>query len=150
MNNLTKVSEIKVLFKPRFKASERPQIKRAKDAYQVLKQSWNGDLMQFVEEFKVILLNNANRVMGIVDIAKGGKDSVPVDIRVIYSIALKTSASKLILAHNHPGGGLNPSTADKTLTAKVIRAGQMLDIEVCDHIIISNEGYYSFADDGLL
>lgn len=148
MNNLTKVSEIKVLFNPRFKASERPQIKSAKDAYQVLKQSWSEDIMQFVEEFKVVLLNNANRVMGIVDIAKGGKDSVAVDIRVIYSIALKTSASKLILAHNHPGGGLNPSTADKTLTTKVIRAGQMLDIEVCDHIIISNEGYYSFANNG--
>ncbi|WP_081643102.1 JAB domain-containing protein [Sphingobacterium paucimobilis] len=122
----------------------------SKDAYLILIDVWKEGLMQFTEEFKVILLNSANRVLGIVDIAKGGKDYVPVDMKLIFSIALKASASKIILAHNHPSGSLVPSSADKQLTQKSIEASKVLDIEICDHIIVSNEGYFSFRDDGLM
>lgn len=96
------VSEIKVEFKPKFKLSECPQVSSSNEAFKILKNVWDEGLMTFLEEFKVILLNNANRVLGVVDIAMGGKDFVPVDMKVIYSIALKASASKIILAHNHP------------------------------------------------
>lgn len=150
MNNLSRVSEIEVLFKPQFKASERPKICSSKDAFQILKDNWKVGLIQFTEEFKVILLNSANRVLGIVDIARGGKDYVPVDMKLIFSIALKASASKIILAHNHPSGTLAPSLADKQLTQKSIEAAKVLDIEICDHIIISDEEYFSFRDDGLM
>lgn len=150
MNNLSKVSEIEVYFKPNFKTSERPKICSSKDAYTVLKNNWKEGVLQYTEEFKTILLNSANRVLGIVDIAKGGKDYVPVDMRLIFSIALKASASKVILAHNHPSGALIPSAADKALTQKAISASKLLDVEVCDHIIISTEGYFSFKDDGLM
>lgn len=148
MKNLLNVSEIKVEFKPKFKLSECPQITNSKDAYEILIQVWDKGLMSFLEEFKVILLNNANRVLGIVDIAMGGKDSVLVDMRVIYSIALKGSASKIILAHNHPSGKLLPSSQDKAITNKAVEAGKVLDIEVCDHIIVSEDGYYSLKDEG--
>lgn len=142
------VSEIKVKFVPKFKVSECPKITNSKDAYQVLMQVWDKGLMTFLEEFKVILLNNANKVLGIIDLAKGGKDFVPVDMKVIFSIALKASASKIILAHNHPSGKLEPSPQDKAITNKSVEAGKVLDIEVCDHIIVSEDGYYSLKDEG--
>lgn len=146
MGNYFNVSEIQVQFLPDFKPSERPSISSSLDAYKIFQAHWDAGLMQFLEEFKVLLLNNANRLLGIVDIAVGSKDAVMVDMRVIFSIALKASASKIILAHNHPSGKLEPSGADKAITAKAKEAGKFLDIEVCDHLIITKEGYYSFAD----
>lgn len=148
MKNLLNVSEIKVEFKPKFKLSECPQVTNSKDAYTILMQVWDKGLMSFLEEFKVILLNNANKVLGVVDIAVGGKDFVPVDMKVIFSIALKASASKIILAHNHPSEKLEPSNQDKAITNKAFEAGKVLDIEVCDHLIVGVEGYYSLKDEG--
>ena len=104
--------------------------------------------MSFLEEFKVILLNNANKVLGIIDLARGGKDFVPVDMKVIFSIALKASASKIILAHNHPSEQLQPSSADRAITKKAIEAGKFLDIEVCDHLIVTHDKYLSLKDEG--
>src|SRR5690606_9977089 len=125
MENLNKnlnVSVIKVQYLPDFKLSERPIITKSTDAYKILLSQWDTGIMQFLEEFKVILLNNANHVLGIVDIAMGGKDAVMVDMRLILSIALTTSTSKITLAHNHPTGTLNPSSADRHLTNKALDA----------------------------
>jgi len=148
MEKFNQVSEIKVQFSPNFKPSERPKITKSSDAYKVLLTQWDAGIMQFLEEFKVILLNNANHVLGIVDIAMGGKDYVMVDMRVIYSIALTASASKIILSHNHPSGKLEPSSADLAITKKALEAGKLLDIEVCDHIILTPHSYYSLKDNG--
>lgn len=148
MTNLNCVSEIKVSFKPEYDIKKRPIIRSSKDAYEILLKVWDKGLMSFLEEFKVILLNNANRVLGVVDIAVGGKDYVPVDMKVIFSIALKASASKIILAHNHPSDKLIPSPQDKAITSKAIEAGKVLDFEVCDHIIIGIDEYYSMKDEG--
>ena len=150
MENYFNVSEIQVQFLPDFKPSERPSISKSSDAYKIFIAHWDAGLMQFLEEFKVLLLNNANRILGIVDISVGSKDAVMVDMRVIFSIALKASACKIILAHNHPSGKLEPSNADKAITTKAKEAGKVLDIEVCDHLIITPGGYYSFADNGEL
>ncbi len=84
--------------------------------------------MQFLEEFKVLLLNNSNKPLGVVDISVGSKDGVMVDMRVIFSIALKASACKIILAHNHPSGKLTPSDLDRDITRKAKEAGKVLDI----------------------
>ncbi len=143
-----KVSEIKIQYLPDFKLSERPIITKSPDAYKLLLSQWDTGIMQFLEEFKIILLNNANHVLGIVNIAMGGKDAVMVDMRVIFSIALTASASKIILAHNHPSGKLVPSSADRTLTNKAVEAGKVLDIEVCDHIIVTAHSYHSMKDNG--
>lgn len=148
MKNLLNVSEIKVEFIPQFKLSERPQINSSKDAYHILMQVWDSGLMGFLEEFKIILLNNANKVLGICDIGMGGKDFVPIDMKIIFSIALKASASKIILAHNHPSEKLVASPADSAITTKAIEAGKVLDIEVCDHIILTSDSYLSLKDDG--
>ena len=150
MKNLLNLSEIKVEFVPKFRLSERPKVSSSSEAYKLLMQVWDKGLMNFLEEFKVILMNNANRVLGIVDIAMGGKDFVPVDMKVIFSIALKASASKIILAHNHPSETLAPSSADKAITVKAVQAGKFLDIEVCDHLIVGIDGYHSSKDEGYI
>ncbi|WP_185211418.1 JAB domain-containing protein [Sphingobacterium mizutaii] len=149
MKNLMNVSEISVEFKPKFKLSECPQVSSSKEAFQIFKNVWDEGLMTFLEEFKVILLNNANRVLGVVDIAMGGKDYVPVDMKVIFSIALKASASKIILAHNHPSEKLVASSHDIAITKKAVECGKLLDIEVCDHLILSNHSYISLRDEGM-
>ena len=98
MQHLMNVSEIKVQFKPKFKLSECPQINNSKDAYEILKRVWDEGLMSFLEEFKIILLTNANKVLGVLDIDVGEKDYVPVDMKIIFSIALKASSSKIFFS----------------------------------------------------
>lgn len=142
------VSEVKVSFEPNYSMRNRPVVSSSKDAFKVLQGTWDMGLIQFLEEFKIILLNTANKVLGVADIATGGCDYVPVDMKTIFSIALKSSARKIILAHNHPSGKLIPSNADLDLTKKAVAAGKVLDIEICDHIIIGSEDYLSLKDEG--
>ena len=97
-----------------------------------------------------MLLNRANKVLGIYPVSKGGVSGTLVDPKLIFSVALKCNASSIILAHNHPSGNLFPSENDKELTQKLKSAGNFLDIKVLDHLIITPEGYFSFADEGLL
>ncbi|UIR57463.1 JAB domain-containing protein [Sphingobacterium sp. SRCM116780] len=139
------ISEVTVSFKPRIRADERTIVKSSKDAFRAFLFKWDKGLIAYQEEFKVMLLNSANQVIGILDLAKGAMDSVQVDAKIIFSTALKASARKIILAHNHPSENLIPSIADKKLTSKIIEAGKLLDIEVCDHLIISANKYYSFG-----
>lgn len=102
------------------------------------------------EEFWVIFLNNANRVIKKTQISIGGMTGTLVDARIIMKAALEFGAVGIILVHNHPSGTLKPSQADKTVTDKIGKAGQLLDIKTLDHIIITEHAYFSFADEGLL
>ncbi len=104
------------------------------------------------ERFVVMYLNRSNRVLGIYPISIGGITGTVADTRLILSVALKTAASSIMLAHNHPSGSLKPSATDIDLTKKVKEAAKLMDITVLDHIILSPlEGdYYSFADEGLI
>ena len=144
------VSEVQLTYRPSFKPSERPKITSSNDAYQILKAGWNEGKLEFIEQFKVILMNRANRVLGIFLISQGGIAGTVADPKVIFAAALKASASSIILAHNHPSGNLNPSQADIDLTRKIKTGGQILDIGVYDHIILTGEGFYSFADEGMM
>ena len=143
-----KVSEIKLSYATKFKASERPQIKSSESAYQIFKSVW-GDDIGFVEEFKILLLNRANRVLGIVDISKGGVAGTVVDAKVIFSAAILSACSSILLCHNHPSGNKKPSQADLDITRKIKKAGELLDIAVLDHLILTPEDYYSMADNGV-
>lgn len=102
------------------------------------------------EEFWVVLLNRANKVITKQLIGRGGISSTSADIRIILKLALDHLATGVILAHNHPSGNLNPSLADKQLTNKVKEASLLLDIQVLDHLIIGNNEYLSFMDEGLI
>lgn len=146
----SKVREIKVSYSHPMKASLLPKITTSKEVYDHLIKFWNEEAIEYVEEFKIILLNRAHRILGICDVSRGGISGTIVDPKVIFSCALKANASYIILAHNHPSGNLNPSEADKQLTEKLKMAGKFLDLYILDHLIITNENYYSFADDGLL
>ena len=150
LSALYQVSEIGLIYKSKVKASARPLIKDSKDTYNVLKQSWDENKIDFVEEFKVVLLNRANRVLGIYQVSSGGITGTVADPRLVFTAALKASAVSIILAHNHPSSNLKPSRADEDLTYKFREAGRYLEIKVIDHIIMSSEGYLSFADEGLL
>ncbi|NMN37738.1 RadC family protein [Pedobacter sp. SG918] len=145
-----KVAEVQVSYKPDYNISERPQITASEQTYCLLKQQWDMGRIAFLEEFKVILLNRSNHVLGIVDISMGGVSCTYVDPKVVFAVALKGNASGLLLAHNHPSGLVRPSEADIKLTKKLIECGKLLEITVWDHIVLSEDSYYSFADDGMI
>ena len=89
-------------------------------------------------------------MLGTYSLARGGISSIIVDVRIIFATALKCVASSIIVAHNHPSMNLTPSEADKEITKKLKEGGKLLDIKVLDHLIVTTEGYYSFADDGVI
>ncbi len=149
-NALLQVSEIQLVYRPKVKASERMRVIEAKSAYEVLLKSWDRDTIEIVEQFKIMLLNKSNKVLGISLISVGGISSATVDMKVLFGIALKSGASQIILAHNHPSGYIMPSDADKRLTRKIVEASRYLDIQVLDHIIVTPEKFCSFAEMGLI
>ncbi|GAB2770045.1 DNA repair protein RadC [Rhabdobacter roseus] len=100
------------------------------------------------EEFWILLLNRANEVLRPVQISTGGVAGTVADPKMIFKHALEQLASSIILFHNHPSGNLSPSQADRDLTRKLKEAGRMLDLPVLDHLIFTDSGYYSFADEG--
>lgn len=102
------------------------------------------------EVFAVLFLNAGSRLLGYEIISYGGLSQTIVDPKIIFNRALALKASSLILSHNHPSGNLNPSNADKVITQRIVEGAKLLDIKVVDHIIVSDDGYYSFADEGLI
>jgi DNA repair protein RadC len=147
---LYNVAEVELIYKSKVKASERPQICSSKDAYNVLTHLWDDTKIEFVEQFKVLFLNKANKVLGAYEVSTGGISGTVADPRVIFVAALKANCCAIIVSHNHPSGNLKPSRQDEELTQKIKQAGQLLDIKLLDHVIITNEAYFSFADEGLV
>ncbi|WP_371415969.1 JAB domain-containing protein [Pontibacter sp. SGAir0037] len=135
---------------PQSKPSARQLITCSADCNQALKQSRDSGKIEFVEQFKVMLLNRANRVLGIYETSTGGVAGTVADPKLIFVTALKACSSSILLCHNHPSGNLTPSAADLQLTKKMKQGGELLDIVVLDHIILTSEGYYSMADKGVL
>ena len=95
-------------------------------------------------------MNRANHVMELKNVSKGGVSGTVADAKLIFKAALSKLASSIILCHNHPSGNLKPSKADLQLTSKLVEGGKNLDIAVLDHLIIGNNSYFSFADEGLI
>ena len=139
-------------------AMELGRRRRAEDAVELKKITSSKmifELMQPIigelphEEFWVLYLNNSNKVLSKSQQGKGGITGTLVDTRLVFKAALELGATALILCHNHPSGTLIPSDADKQITRKLKAAGQNLDIQVLDHIIVAENGYYSFNDEGI-
>ena len=148
--SLNQIAEVELIYKTKIKASERPKLRTSKDAADILKRYWDENKIEFVEQFKVLFLNRANKVLGIFEVSTGGVTGTVVDPKIIFVAALKANACNIIISHNHPSGNLQPSNADIEITEKIKKAGQFLEITLFDHIIVSSEGYYSFADEGLI
>ncbi|QXP69371.1 JAB domain-containing protein [Polaribacter sp. R2A056_3_33] len=142
------ISEISVSYSTII--SKREKIKDSQISYNIFINYWNKSIIELQEEFKVLLLNRNNEVLGIYPLSKGGVSGTFVDVKLVFSVALKCNASSIIVAHNHPSGNLKPSETDKNLTEKLRVTGNYLDIKLLDHIIVTKNDYYSFADNGIL
>lgn len=116
-------------------------------AFEIL-QMYLSDL--HYEQFAIIFLNRANHVIKVENVSQGGTSGTFVDPKKIFKRSIENNASSIILGHNHPSGNCHPSDADIKLTHKLKEAGKLLDISVFDHLIIGNEKYYSFADEGMM
>jgi DNA repair protein RadC len=148
MKPVLKVNEITVKYTPVKRVNQ--IINTSNDAYNVLMQFFPEDTIELQEQFVVLYLNKANKIIGGYKISVGGITATVVDVRLILSVALKTLATGLILAHNHPSGNTKPSIADQELTKRIKAASDLMDISLLDHLIITNEAYLSFADEGFL
>ena len=147
----TNISEVRLVYRTKIKASDRPQVKCSKDAFEIFMESWDLDSIEHFEEFKLMLLTRSNKVLGIAPILKGGISGTVTDVRIILQAAIKSNASGLIVCHNHPSGNLNPSESDTKLTQKIKESGSIMDIQLLDHLIITAEdSYYSYADNGYI
>lgn len=126
---------------------ERPVIHNSTDIATLLRPLMQD---QSYESFYVLYLSHANKVLHCSCISNGGFTSTTVDPRIIFQEALFLKATRLVVAHNHPSGTLKASRADLRITNKLLEAGRLLDIELLDHVIVSDTGYLSFRDDGIL
>ncbi len=147
---LSQVAEVQLSYKSKVSAKDRPMVRNSQDTYDILMQIWDQDTLELAESFKVLFLNRANRVMGVYSLSHGGMTGTVADPKLVFIAALKAAACNIILAHNHPSGNLTPSSADISLTEKMVQAGKFLDINVLDHLIVTTDGYRSFADDGMM
>ena len=137
----SQLAEIEISYKSKVKPSERTKIKDSKQCYEIFKTLFNPDTIEHVESAVILLLNRANAVLGWCKISMGGLAGTVVDKKIIFQLALNANASAFILCHNHCSGNLTPSKSDETITAN-------LDLKILDHLIITSESYFSFADDG--
>jgi len=141
------ISEIELKYKPAKNKQDRIKIWDSQSAYNAFLSTWAMDTLELNEEFKVLLLNRANEVLGIHTVSKGGLSGTVVDLKLMFAVILKSAASCVILAHNHPSGNLKPSEADKKLNRKISKVAEYLDINIWDNLIIAKDNYFSYIDD---
>lgn len=144
----SKFEEVQLVYNNKTLAKDRPNVKSPEQAYEIFLQNWDLEQIGLLEEAKILLLDNSMKLMSVASISKGGMTEALVDPRVIFAIALKRRAHAIILAHNHPTGNMKPSHADLRLTERLIASGKLLRIPLQDHLIISNDQYFSLAIEG--
>lgn len=140
--------EIEVSYKKDAKVVEGDKINNSDQVAELLRDYYGSEIT-FVEKFFAVFLNRQNQPLGIKMISQGGFSETVVDPKVIFSIALKVNASAIIISHNHPSGSLKPSFADNKMTDQIKKAGQLLEIDVLDHLIITENSHFSYADNGM-
>ena len=128
-------------------AAQQPLIRNSKDAFEYFYMRIS-DLKH--EQFWVMLLNPANKVIKIMKVSDGGINNTAADPKRIFKIALENNATAMMLCHNHPSGNVAPSDADKAITRNIVNGGKLLEIKILDHIIVGIDKYFSFADSGLI
>ena len=142
------VGEVELTYKSTSRS--RSKIYSSEDAYKILLPTYKEGTICYKEYFKVLLLSQSNQVLGYTLISEGGITETCADVRVILQAALLTNSVALVLAHNHPSGNLKPSRQDMEITKQVKEAAKLMRISVIDHLILTDAGYYSFADEGQL
>jgi DNA repair protein RadC len=142
--------EIEISIKFKGAKSKLQSIHTYDDIIGVLRKIFNADQMDWCEEMVMICLNNNRKLIGYYKVSKGGMQHTVADPRVIATVALQSAATMVIIAHNHPSGVLMPSTNDKEVTLRIRDGLALLDIQLLDHIIMTSEGYFSFATNKLI
>ena len=141
------LAEINITYHNKQKYADMKKVTSSSDAVEVLRSIWS-DQIEYREEFVILCLNRANKVLGYSIVSTGGTTGTVADPKMIFQIALKANAASIIIAHNHPSGNTFASQSDKSHTAKIKKAGELLEISVLDSIILTADSYKSFADDG--
>ena len=126
------------------------KIKTSKDAYDIFKKIWDVDSMEIYESMICIFLNRANNTIGWYKVSQGGISGTVIDIKLILGTALKCLASSILIAHNHPSQSLKPSEADTRITEKLKNACKIMEINLIDHLIITEDGYFSYMDENII
>ena len=146
---INQVSEVQLSYKNKVKKADRIKISNSQNCYDAVKDYYS-DFVDYKEKFGVLVMNRDNEALAFKIVSEGDLTGTVVDMKEIFLIAIKVRGSSIIIFHNHPSGKLKPSESDKKITDKISKSGKMLDVNLLDHIIISSEGYYSFADEGLI
>ena len=145
------VNEIRISYKGGLKSNLWQKIGNSQDAAELIFGDWDKDTIGIYETFKVVLLNNSNKVKGLFQLSQGGITGTLVDLRILFAVVLKSLSVAIILSHNHPSGKLRPSENDKRITSKIRDASNLFDIKLLDHLILTPDGdYFSFADNGMI
>ena len=142
------VNEIKLSYSR--KGNCERSISSSRDAVDVFRAHFDEEEMDYRESFFALYMDQANKVLGIKKISECGISSTLVDVRIIMQAALLCNASGIIVAHNHPSGNLKPSGCDIKMTAKIKDAAKILDMSLLDHVILTSDSHFSFADDGII
>lgn len=133
------------------KSKSDTKILSSRDAFEALYPLFDANTIELKEEFFLLFLNRANKILGWFKLSSGGTFGTVVDVKLILILALQTNASHIVLCHNHPSRNLKPSEADIRITKRVVEASNLFEIKVLDHLIIAADGtYFAFADEGLL
>lgn len=146
----SKITEIELVYHDRKPASERPKITSSEDAYKMLIDTWDMNKLELQEQFRVLLVDRANKCIGVSTLATGGIADCMVDLKLVFALALKAKASGIILAHNHPSDNPAFSEDDCRLTKQLQQVGALLKIEVLDHILVTKSAHTSMSDKGLM
>ena len=138
------IAEIQISYSHKTEKKLRIKINNSNDAYKAFINCWDMNLIELQEEFKMLLLNNSNEILGVHSLSKGSTNGTVVDLKLLFAIALKSNATAIIIAHNHPSGVLNFSRSDLQLTERIKKSGELLDLKLLDHLIVTKNGFYSY------
>lgn len=148
---MDKLCEVAVSYRPNLKNGRHPKVTCASDVVKLKWEIFSRDEIEYREIFAVILLNVRSRVLGVARICEGTTTNVTVDAKMVFQRALLANAASIILVHNHPSGSVSPSPSDDKLTEKLFNGAKLLDIRVCDHVILTEgDDYYSYVDNNRL
>jgi DNA repair protein RadC len=145
-----KVSEVELIYKKKESTANAKKIDTSKIAFDILFSLWDKNKIDYVEHFYVLYINRANKVIGSILLSTGGCIGTVVDVKVLIQGAILSNAQAIIIAHNHPSGSLIPSNMDLDITTRIKTACNYFEISLLDHIIIADNQYYSFKDEGRL
>ena len=145
-----KVSEVELIYKKKESTANAKKIDTSKVAFDILISLWDKNKIDYVEHFYALYLNRANKVIGSILLSTGGCVGTIVDVKLLIQGALLSNAQAIVIAHNHPSGSLIPSNSDLDITSRIKTACNYFEITLLDHLIIADNQYYSFKDEGRL